>query len=200
MYIILIFIGFFLVILNWKAIRKEKTSFKSAFDTASASVEEVDLMLLELRREFAETITELQREILDLKDIIDKGTLIKREDIISQDANVDIKNEMNSIEKLDYDEEKNYNSSAQRLEISYNKEDSGIITKSLLEKSEANIKSELHKDFVLDVESNDTLSSNTLKIEDIKNLFNEGLTLDEIAARLNIGKGEVLLIKELYLK
>lgn len=37
-------------------------------------------------------------------------------------------------------------------------------------------------------------------IEDIRKLIKEGKTLDEIADELKIGKGELLLIKDLYLK
>jgi len=37
-------------------------------------------------------------------------------------------------------------------------------------------------------------------VEDVKELLGQGLSEDTIAQRLSIGKGEVLLIKELYLK
>ena len=44
------------------------------------------------------------------------------------------------------------------------------------------------------------IKSNSLKVEEVKELLGEGLSEESIAQRLNIGKGEVLLIKELYLK
>jgi len=44
------------------------------------------------------------------------------------------------------------------------------------------------------------IRGNSLKVEEVKELLGEGLSEDIIAQRLNIGKGEVLLIKELYLK
>ena len=43
-------------------------------------------------------------------------------------------------------------------------------------------------------------SSNNIKINEIKDLLKQGLSIEDIAGKLNIGKGEVLLIKELYLK
>ena len=42
--------------------------------------------------------------------------------------------------------------------------------------------------------------SNNVKINEIGDLLKQGLSIDDIAEKLNIGKGEVLLIKELYLK
>ena len=41
---------------------------------------------------------------------------------------------------------------------------------------------------------------NSVKIEQIGNMIDSGMTIEEISEKLNIGKGEVLLIKELYLK
>ncbi len=44
------------------------------------------------------------------------------------------------------------------------------------------------------------IKGNSLKVEEVKALLAEGLSEEGIAQQLNIGKGEVLLIKELYLK
>ena len=43
-------------------------------------------------------------------------------------------------------------------------------------------------------------SSNNVKINEIRDLLKQGLSIEEVAENLNIGKGEVLLIKDLYLK
>lgn len=42
-------------------------------------------------------------------------------------------------------------------------------------------------------------NSNNIKIEEIKKLIDEGKDIDEIYEILNMGKGEILLIKDLYL-
>lgn len=42
-------------------------------------------------------------------------------------------------------------------------------------------------------------NSNNIKIEEIKKLIDEGKNIDEICEILNMGKGEILLIKDLYL-
>jgi F0F1-type ATP synthase membrane subunit b/b' len=59
-------------------------------------------------------------------------------------------------------------------------------------KSKSKIKSKTNKTLNTD--------ANTVKINEVEELMKQGLNIDEIAERLNVGKGEVLLIKELYLK
>lgn len=44
------------------------------------------------------------------------------------------------------------------------------------------------------------VNSNNIKIEQVNKMLKEGQTVDDIAEGLKLGKGEVLLIKELYLK
>jgi len=41
---------------------------------------------------------------------------------------------------------------------------------------------------------------NNVKVNEISMLLDEGLSVDEISEKIGIGKGEVLLIKELYIK
>ncbi|MDP4179357.1 MAG: hypothetical protein Q8900_13620, partial [Bacillota bacterium] len=43
-------------------------------------------------------------------------------------------------------------------------------------------------------------TNNNVKVQDIERLLGENKSIDEISEILEIGKGEVLLIKELYLK
>lgn len=43
-------------------------------------------------------------------------------------------------------------------------------------------------------------SGNNVKVTEIKTMLDQGLSVDEISEKIGIGKGEVLLIKELYLK
>lgn len=45
-----------------------------------------------------------------------------------------------------------------------------------------------------------TINSNSAKVEEIKRLFSEGYSLDEISEISHLGKGEVLLIKDLYIR
>lgn len=50
----------------------------------------------------------------------------------------------------------------------------------------------------INIENN--TKNNSVKIEEINKLLHEGLTIEEISIKLGVGKGEVLLIKELYLR
>lgn len=43
------------------------------------------------------------------------------------------------------------------------------------------------------------INSNNIKMEEVKKLIDKGKNIDEICEILNMGKGEVLLIKDLYL-
>jgi hypothetical protein len=50
----------------------------------------------------------------------------------------------------------------------------------------------------INIENN--TKNNSVKIEEISKLLHDGLTIEEISIKLGVGKGEVLLIKELYLR
>lgn len=77
---LLILIGLVLVIINYKAIKNEKSNFKDTFEDASNNVKDYDIDIGKLRKEFAETLLELQQEIQDLKDNIDNGKVRKYQD------------------------------------------------------------------------------------------------------------------------
>ena len=49
-------------------------------------------------------------------------------------------------------------------------------------------------------EINSDLKENNVKINEVEALLKENVSIEEISKRLGIGKGEVLLIKDLYLK
>jgi len=66
-----------------------------------------------------------------------------------------------------------------------------------LEENQIRKENENFKEII--IEQPITINSNT-KVEEIKRLFSEGLSTDEISKILHLGKGEVLLIKDLYIK
>ena len=138
---LLIFIGLILVILNILAIKKQNKSFKGVLGNAIENTNDYDIKLGELRREFSESILELQSELMDIKKI-EKST-----SYLHEDKNIENK-------------EKIFNESI--IDEAYN--------------------------------------SNSEKVESIKKLVSEGLTVDQISEILHLGKGEVLLIKDLYIR
>ena len=131
MNILLLLVGSILIFLNVRALKKEKNSFQTTLKNAGNHMEEFEVQIGALRKEFSETILELQIEIQNLN-----------------------------------------------------------IVKPI--QSEKIIKTPQKKD-----ENN---TANSVKINEIEKLIIEGLTIEEISQKLGMGKGEVLLIKQLYIK
>lgn len=63
----LIIIGIILIVINIKALKKEDNSFENILRNKEEKIENYEVDIAQLRREFSETIIDLQREIYDLK-------------------------------------------------------------------------------------------------------------------------------------
>jgi uncharacterized protein YoxC len=148
MAIALFVIGILLIILNISAVKKEKKSFSGTLSHAESNMKEFEVEIGKLRREFTETIIELQSEIAELrmKKESDESEITEPYDI---ETTVQIVEE-NSQEFIEVDEELS--------------------------------------------------NGNSIKINEISKFLEQDMSVDDIAEKLGIGKGEVLLIKELYLK
>ncbi len=72
---ILIFIGLILVILNVLSIKKQNKSFNGVLGNAIENIQDNDIIVGELRREFSESILELQSEIMDIREIMEKNNI-----------------------------------------------------------------------------------------------------------------------------
>ena len=81
--IILIIVGIFLIALNFNAMRKEKKSFQEKLNVKQNEMGNCELEIGKMRKEFAETILELQKEIEDLKT---QGNQNSYETILSEEA------------------------------------------------------------------------------------------------------------------
>ncbi|WP_346937701.1 hypothetical protein [uncultured Clostridium sp.] len=180
MYILLIIIGVALIATNIRAIIREENNFNKAMIDAESNIDEVDMRLIEIRSEFAKTITELQREISDLKkenytEFIEEELLEKSDDSNKNSSNDEYINTL--VDKAD------------------SLDDDILIQGENIDELMNDSKEEEK-----DSNPRKGIRDNSLKVEEVKELLGEGLSEDIIAQRLNIGKGEVLLIKELYLK
>lgn len=148
--LILVIVGMILIILNVKAIKNDEGSFKkelnNSMENLDAYKEEIGL----LRKEFAETLLDVQKEVEYLKKEIN---LLKK----------------NNINKNNLDE---------KVKVSYKTSD--------YKKEESIVKKDINE--------------NNIKIEEVNSLLKKGHTVDEVAEKLGMGKGEVILIKELYSK
>lgn len=147
MAIILILFGIIIIFFSLSSLIKEGrnsevNSFKTIYEDKKEEVKDTDLIIAEMRKEFAETILELQKEIMDLREKSSAGNNFKP----PQDE-------------------------------------------------EEVIVSELH-----DSDTEKESVYNGLKVNDIQKLYQQGYSIDQISEKLGISKGEILLIKDLYLK
>ncbi|MGE5628544.1 MAG: hypothetical protein ACM3X7_10625 [Solirubrobacterales bacterium] len=154
--VFLIIIGITLIVLNYRAIKKDKNSFNKLLRIEDDNINDYDLEIGKLKAEFAEDIAKLQIQISELKEL----------------------------EKLQ-----------KRIEAALS-----------MDETEASDESELYTQETIGEESepierkSNNANGNKIKINEIKEMFDKNMDIDEIAQRLNMGKGELLLIKELYLK
>ena len=146
---ILIGIGVILVVLNYKALKKDETSFSDVLKYKQKDMTEVEIEIGAIRRDIAESLTELQKEILDIKQHINFNNNVE-----------DIK------ENLETDEE-------------------------LMSNNLTSIDEEV--DVINEID-------NKNKTEVIRELISLGLNDEEICEKLSLGKGEVLLVRNLYKK
>ena len=67
--ILIILIGIVLIVVNLKALRKDKNSFTSVYSNKKEDLTEIDLKIGQIRKDMAESLLELQQEILELKNM-----------------------------------------------------------------------------------------------------------------------------------
>ena len=146
---ILIVIGVILVVLNYKALKKDESSFSDVLKYKQKDMTEVEVEIGAIRRDIAESLTELQKEILEIKQHINFNNNVE-----------DIK------ENLETDEELISNN------LTFIDEEVDVINE----------------------------IDNKNKTEVIRELISLGLNDDEICEKLSLGKGEVLLVRNLYKK
>ncbi|AGK97755.1 hypothetical protein [Clostridium pasteurianum] len=178
--VLLLIIGILLIAVNIKAVKKENTSFKNVFHKASTNVKDYDVEIGKLRKEFAETILELQGEIESLKNKLQRSPDVNYKNI----HNSDIENIYNKGMEDNILE----NNELDSIEISHGKNTAG----------ETRIIDENDK-----INKNKYIDNNEInndKVDDIEKLTKEGLSVEGISERLGIGKGEILLIQKLYIK
>ena len=91
--IILMIIGSLLIFLNYKAIKKDENTFSNVIKYKKEDITEFEVKLGAIRKDLAESLTELQQEILELKIKSTNRT------ISQEDNNVSLKRD-NEIEYL----------------------------------------------------------------------------------------------------
>lgn len=172
---LLIFIGLILVILNVLSIKKQNRSFNGALGNAIENIDDYDIRIGELRREFSESILELQSEIMDMKEIVEKNNRLNK----NYDSQLD---------------ERNYN--FEKIE----KKQPVILDSENINHNEETEKTYDENKNKIIIDEPSASNNNSAKVEEIKRLFSEGLSAEEISTIMHLGKGEVLLIKDLYIR
>ena len=199
--LILIIIGIVLIIYNYRAIKKEKKmgngddilniSFQSVLQDNKEELNDYKMEIGILRKDIAESLTELQEEIVNIRNDLNilknnKETYENKEELENKhflDEN-DIYSNIN----------KEYNIGNDKKVEKINKIDHliGDINENLFAQSYINEELTAESDFLSAEDSNKTQS--------IKKLLNEGLTEEQICHELSVSKGEVLLVKGLFKK
>lgn len=145
MIIFLLTIGIILIIYSALGIKKEEKGFNNFLQGSFENAKDEKLEIGILRKEIAETLTEIQKDLVSMEDEIAELKTFK--------------------ETL-----KNVKESNSSLNINF------------------------------DCKKADNIKSAENKKLEIKKLLEEGHSVEEISANFNIGKGEVLLIRDLYQK
>lgn len=195
--ITLILIAVILIFLNLRALLKDKRSFQGILKSSENNMDEFQVEIGKLRREFAETLLEIQTQLVELEEKVQSNN-----DYI-KDQNkkcINNENDINNLEKCK--DIASFNDKIRDIvDIDFNRIKSlDNEVKLQVENNEPLTAKENYGTNVEQEDNNDNAENNSIKIKEVEKLLNEGLNIDEISDALKIGKGEVLLIKELYLK
>lgn len=186
--IALLLISVGLIIVSSKSIYKEKQeqnrieeyNFEGILNRSEENIDDYKIEIGKLRKEFAETLLEIQGEVVELENKIDTLSKINTNESNSSN-NINTDTTKNEVDLISLTEE-----IKDTVDISMNNE-------KVAEKSNDTEGS-------LDEKPDSSNEKNGVKIKEVEKLMESGLSIDEISDTLKIGKGEVLLIKELYLK
>ena len=172
MNILLILIGIVLIVINYKAINGEKKSFSNVLKVQDTVEKDYDVELMAIRRDMAESILDLQKEIRELREILSQKENLEDIDVKKREELYDI-----TKETIKFDNTNN-NSNDVISEINFNN----------IETKEENIEEKQNK--------KSSEKSNNMEL--VKNMIKLGHSDDEICKELNVGKGEVLLVRRLF--
>jgi len=220
--LILLIIGIFLIVYNYRAIKREgetkeldssSVSFQSALQDSMEELSDYKMEIGLLRKDIAESLTELQEEIFDIKKDIHRLKNMDYHRLKNTDYHLLKKNKDHRLKNNGkiYENkeglENNYHINENNIDLNINQ----IDNKSEDIKEEVNSKSIDYKTdniMILESETNDGIISeinfsekvDSDKTASIRKLLSEGLTEEEICHELSVSKGEVLLVKGLFKK
>lgn len=178
---VIILLGIIIIIINIRGIFKgnntvlnnEGESFNEILKKEKVNNDrDYDKEIIAIRRDMAETVLDLQKEIEELR--VSLNYFISYNKINKLDDNITIEEIKNGGTKVNRKENLNL--------------DESVI-------SEINFSHKDYKAFKKEINSQEEKKDD--KVQKVKELIEEGLSDEEICNKLSIGKGEVLLIKGL---
>jgi hypothetical protein len=189
--IILIIIGFVLIIYNYRVIKKENEmkrdgetlniSFQSVLQDNKEELNDYKMEIGLLRRDIAESLTELQEEIVDIRNNL--NNLNKNRGIYENKE--ELENDIDSYKKNEYNKGNN-------CKVEKHNQLDDFIDKNLF------VDLDIEDGTISEIDFSGNVGST--KTQNIKRLLNEGLIEEEICKELSVSKGEVLLVKGLFKK
>ncbi len=158
--ILIIILGIVLILLSYRIIKKEDKSFEKILEREeNTTTRDYDVEIIKIRKDMAETVLDLQKEIENLK------------------------LEINSIKESHIEDDNKNNVENFNVNEIVSKED---VISSI--------------DFSNKIEEKEEGLPRSEKQKKVKILLDKGLSDDEVCEKLSIGKGEILLIKNLLIK
>jgi len=195
--VILLVLGFVMIIYNYRAIKRENevkhgddslnVSFQSVLQDNKDELNDYKMEIGLLRRDIAESLTELQEEIFGIKNKLNR---LKVRDKIYENK-LDLEDKY-YIDENDININENSKLNDEKEEVNEEKHIFDEVDKSIF------IDQELNDGIISEINFSEKADSN--KTQRIKKLLKEGLTEEQICHELSVSKGEVLLVKGLFKK
>ena len=195
--LILIIIGLVLIIYNYRIMKKENEvereedilniSFQSVLQDNKEELNDYKMEIGILRRDIAESLTELQEEIFGIKNKLNR---LKVRDKIYENK-LDLEDKY-YIDENDININENSKLNDEKEEVNEEKHIFDEVDKSIF------IDQELNDGIISEINFSENIDSN--KTQRIKKLLKDGLTEEQICHELSVSKGEVLLVKGLFKK
>jgi len=198
--LILLVIGFVMIIYNYRGIKRENkvkpeddslnVSFQSVLQDNKDELNDYKMEIGLLRRDIAESLTELQEEIFGIKNNLNR---LKNRDKIYE-------NKVDLEDKYYIDEnEMDINEDNENRKLNHEKEEVNEVKHIFDEVDKSRfIDQELKDGIISEINFSENIDSN--KTQRIKKLLKDGLTEEQICHELSVSKGEVLLVKGLFKK
>ncbi|SFC61704.1 hypothetical protein [Clostridium uliginosum] len=170
--LILIIIGIILITYNYSAIKKNNTSFKNTLYEEKENLNDYKMQIGLLRKDIAESLTELQEEIKNIK------------------INLNMTNDIEEV----YENKNNVLNHVDDLIGDTALDNENLLTT----QADNNFKQEESEGVISDINFEEKVKEKSSKTYSIQDLIKQGLNDDEISKQLSISKGEILLVRNLF--